>query len=188
MKIISKYKDYYDFLQGIKGIDPLVLLDRSKGSIIDLKYLQEYDYFHFIIFGRGYRLIWWNKKWVSDDELFSLNKKLGSDGKVSDIKNEWELKHAEEEREKDKRRWWENALKATNYCPIILIDKYGGYITFPRLSDFQFGKIIPPESMWNALYNWLSVKPDPVNNQTNVEKIESHGFDKKTSFRPKIKT
>ena len=32
MKIISKFKDYYDFLQGIYGVDPLLVLDRTKGT------------------------------------------------------------------------------------------------------------------------------------------------------------
>ena len=30
MKIISKHKDYYDYLQGIYGVDELITLDRSK--------------------------------------------------------------------------------------------------------------------------------------------------------------
>ena len=30
MKIISKYKDYYDYLSGIYGEDPLKILDRRE--------------------------------------------------------------------------------------------------------------------------------------------------------------
>ena len=33
MKIISKFKDYYDHLQGIYGIDPLKVLDRTQMSV-----------------------------------------------------------------------------------------------------------------------------------------------------------
>ena len=32
MKIISKYKDYYDFLLGKYGVDPKLVLDRRKGG------------------------------------------------------------------------------------------------------------------------------------------------------------
>ena len=32
MKIISKYKDYYDFYVGIYGEDPLLVLDRTKND------------------------------------------------------------------------------------------------------------------------------------------------------------
>jgi len=28
MKILGKYKDYYDYLQGIYDVDPLLVLDR----------------------------------------------------------------------------------------------------------------------------------------------------------------
>jgi len=37
------------------------------------------------------------------------------------------------------------------------------------------------------IYNWLSRNKDIPNKQTNEEKIESHGFDVKRSFRPKMK-
>ena len=38
MKIISKYKDYYDYLQGIYGIDNNLILDRIKFSPISYEY------------------------------------------------------------------------------------------------------------------------------------------------------
>jgi len=40
MKIISKYKDYYDFLQGTFGIDEKLILDRTKFHKIELS---DYD-------------------------------------------------------------------------------------------------------------------------------------------------
>ena len=33
MKIISKFKDYYDYLSGIYGVDPKLVLDRTKGKV-----------------------------------------------------------------------------------------------------------------------------------------------------------
>jgi hypothetical protein len=38
MKILSKYKDYYDYLTGIYGEDPLIILDRRSYKKIDLEY------------------------------------------------------------------------------------------------------------------------------------------------------
>lgn len=32
MKILSKYKDYYDYISGIYGEDPKLVLDRRTGS------------------------------------------------------------------------------------------------------------------------------------------------------------
>jgi len=34
MKILSKYKDYYDYLQGIYGTDPKIVLDRRKNKVL----------------------------------------------------------------------------------------------------------------------------------------------------------
>ena len=34
MKIISKYKDYYDYLVGTYGEDPKLILDRREGFIL----------------------------------------------------------------------------------------------------------------------------------------------------------
>lgn len=33
MKVISKYKDFYDYLSGIYGEDPLIVLDRREGGV-----------------------------------------------------------------------------------------------------------------------------------------------------------
>lgn len=34
MKILSKYKDYYDYLSGVYGEDPLLILDRRDGKVV----------------------------------------------------------------------------------------------------------------------------------------------------------
>lgn len=34
MKILSKYKEYYDYLSGIYGEDPLIILDRREGRVV----------------------------------------------------------------------------------------------------------------------------------------------------------
>lgn len=70
----------------------------------------------------------------------------------------------------------------------------GGYDTaktfIPCLADFGFPSIISPNEMYEKIYaflGWLKNNPEIPNNQTDVEKIIAHGFDKRTSFRPKIK-
>lgn len=35
MRIISKYKDYYDYLQGINGVDEKLILDRTMYGHLD---------------------------------------------------------------------------------------------------------------------------------------------------------
>ena len=55
----------------------------------------------------------------------------------------------------------------------------------PILTDTFITKIIPPANIWQALYDYLSsLKDKPfTDTRTDVEKLESAGFDKITSFR-----
>lgn len=42
MKIISKFKDYYDYLIGVYGQDPLKVLDRTKYKTYDKNLINVY--------------------------------------------------------------------------------------------------------------------------------------------------
>jgi hypothetical protein len=61
----------------------------------------------------------------------------------------------------------------------------------PVLSDYNFGKILPPEKIWQDIQYWLSnlinespdMAPPPRPPQSNAEKLDAHGFDKRWSFR-----
>lgn len=54
---------------------------------------------------------------------------------------------------------------------------------YVSLNDFS--GIIPPDDAYTAIYNYLIHKKEPiiVDNRSDVEKLLSKGFDKKTSFR-----
>ena len=56
---------------------------------------------------------------------------------------------------------------------------------FPKLSDLKFANVINPEQMYIDVYNWLSKRNEfnHIDNRNDVQKLESKGFDKKTSFR-----
>ena len=49
----------------------------------------------------------------------------------------------------------------------------------------EFSGYIPAEEAYNAIYNFIIKKREPViiDNMTDVQKLESKGFDKKISFR-----
>lgn len=49
----------------------------------------------------------------------------------------------------------------------------------------EFSGHIPADEAYNAIYNFIIKKREPVimDNMTDVQKLESKGFDKKTSFR-----
>ena len=55
----------------------------------------------------------------------------------------------------------------------------------PILTGTFITKIVPPSNIWQALYEYLSsLKDKPfTDTRTDVQKLESAGFDKKTSFR-----
>ena len=55
----------------------------------------------------------------------------------------------------------------------------------PILSETYIPKVIPPEEMWKAIYEFLSSQKEKpiVDTRSDIQKLESAGFDKKTSFR-----
>ena len=59
------------------------------------------------------------------------------------------------------------------------------YSNNPILTGTFITKIVPPSNIWQALYEYLSsLKNKPfTDTRTDVQKLESAGFDKKTSFR-----
>ena len=60
-----------------------------------------------------------------------------------------------------------------------------GRIENPILVNTFIPRLIPPEDIWQALYNYLSsLRDKPITDlRTDEQKLESAGFDKKTSFR-----
>ena len=55
----------------------------------------------------------------------------------------------------------------------------------PILKDLPITGLIPAEEIWKGIYEYLlkMKEPNVVDNRTDIEHIESAGFDKKTSFR-----
>ena len=60
-----------------------------------------------------------------------------------------------------------------------------GRIENPILANTFVPKLIPPTEIWQALYDYLSsLKDKPITDtRTDIQKLESAGFNKKTSFR-----
>lgn len=59
-------------------------------------------------------------------------------------------------------------------------------ISNPILGQFDFiKKYIPAEEVWQKLYDYISKRNEKeiVDQRNDIEKLESAGFDKKTSFR-----
>jgi hypothetical protein len=193
MKILSKYKDYYDYLQGIRGMDEKVILDRSEGKSVKEEFPKDGDRHVFIICGERYEIFYYNGKYFTNDQLKSQGKQA-----IGVPQYGYKIQEYIPEIGKKKKwysKWDFSEMRKEDYshikCPIVKVTgRYSyntDYIEFPKLDDFNFASIISPEEMWNLLYNWQSQVPEHESNQTNSDKIVSHGFDLRESFRPKIK-
>ena len=82
--------------------------------------------------------------------------------------------------------------KKISKAPLAMfIDGYGSYygpsevIENPILKDLPITGLLPAEEVWQGIYDYLLKMKEPVitDNRTDVQHLESHGFDKKTSFR-----
>ena len=75
-----------------------------------------------------------------------------------------------------------NAIARVGY---IRPDNDGNYKENPILEGTWIPSMIPAEEVWNNITDYLlSIKePELIDNRTDVQHIESHGFDKKSSFR-----
>jgi hypothetical protein len=197
MKIISKYKDYYDYLQGIYGIDEKIIyrrvinnptnLPEEKTSYKPYFLFDPYSNankiipYTFAICGKMYTVVWCAGKIVTSiDELSTRIDELGLANNV--VKSTY-MKGSEYFGASTK-------INDETNCPIVLLNTdYWGRVNSsqnilnPKLSDFEFNRVLPPEELYLAISQFLSREPEIMDTRTNEMKIESYGFDKKTSFR-----
>lgn len=198
MKIISKYKDYYDYISGIYGEDPLLVLDRREGYIHRFSSNSEnHEEIHklyicgFIveIYQKGNKLYcgesleqfhnveksWWYK-------FYKINRKECCMIIINGYKNNiYKIIRKDEE-----------YLNIKHDCPIMYMEneKKKLFKYFPRLSDFNIISLLPEQEIYNMLSSWYSRKRtdnEQTNTQSNEQKIINKGFDSKKSFRPNMK-
>ncbi|MCP4665240.1 MAG: hypothetical protein GY849_02650 [Deltaproteobacteria bacterium] len=177
MIIISKYKDYYDYFQGIFGRDNLKIYRRNNPILFkkcDFEYTSDKYEFHVFAVNNKLYILGENKKGIfkipndftENNKLYLQDKKM-----INEI-----LKGKETELNKKFRkpilyknpRWdeWES--------------------DDPILKTFQFHKIMDAKSIYlevEAFIGWINDNPVKPDNQTNKQKITGKGFDYKKSFR-----
>lgn len=211
MMIISKYKDYYDYLQGIYGVDELKVLDRrSENPYLKPRFIQfpdddKYCHYTFAICGELYDIFEWNGKlYHTYEEFVELSKLHEEEINITykgqrysykkDGKFSWLSKDLTE------KIWDEMQGRKTNANhtqrkPILVDVNYGTRYYSERrydwndsvvLDEFKFIKKLSAEEIWVKLdifLGWLNDNPEKVSNITNEEKIKTKGFDIKKSFR-----
>lgn len=206
MKIISKYKDYYDYLQGIYGVDEKLVLDRTEGTSKDFP---SYSGLHvLVICNKILEYVCFNNKFYfgKNIEQFNEFKLLENWGTWKGIKpvylinphktprSLWELERVYYPKlSEDIYNIYPKLKDLSKSCPIFIYHKTSNtiYTKFPSLLELGVNKEIEAQEIWLMLTEWLSNKVtenEPiVPTGDDAIRIKSAGFDLKTSFRPNIK-
>lgn len=204
MKIISKYKDYYDYLAGIYGEDPLVILDRRTGSKpftfseMDKVRLYVCDVYVEGLYKNG------NFYYGKDVEQFEYvaPERNGRWWKRYRYRSETKAKEhyvITRDRYRIEQLTINVAPVPTDVntrlgVPVLLRNPFSGkddtydisrYQEFPILRDLNLQSLIPPGQMWLMLTDFLSKKDPDNDTRDNRQKILDAGFDLKESFRGK---
>lgn len=210
MRIISNFHDYYDGFMDHDRKDPFVRvwvrrtteevkvskykLEMFTERIFWLEHDRVSSYF-LIVAGKVYplviRTIWDNYMRSHDEVYYDAESLITSFPKMYG----WTQENV--------KKFFKEYPDMTDLClelgtPLILIREedlfwYRGDSTFrnvsinPNLKELQFNKVMGASQLYQTLdYLVSNVMVDdkaPHGVQTDVEKIESHGFDKVTSFR-----
>lgn len=177
MKIISKYRDYYDHLVGYYGYDETRIYDRrNKPQDIPYnlpgKFPNTKNVWLIAICGTLYPVVLVNNKVYNHPDQMS--------------------EHIWKEGFQFLKDWTPlNKFRTTNINiekrqPVLLVNTgvcwYDKHATdfIPTLSQFGIPSVLSANECYENIYNflgWLKDNPEPPNNQTDKDKIFAHGFD-----------
>ncbi len=199
MKIIDNKKDYYDYISGINGIDEYVVYDRRGSiSLVNLFKVHSGPFNSSTTFYKDERfyvvVVAGEKKFV-----YVVDRKI-SDRKVHFVISTWDELMVTIKSEPGFH--WVSfgrddivhkdviARDLSSKTPLLFyyttrpgFESFTECIKNPILSGIPI--YIPAEEIWSGIYNYLLKEKEPKmeDNRTDIEHLESHGFDKKTSFR-----
>lgn len=201
-------KDYYDYLTGIYGFDEAILYDRRNSHVfrpmdigaeyfyrnnwqidrckkekigmhhVDGKYVYGKFYegikLHFVIEIGFVHYLFAVERYVDDNQEVHLEPHLLDKIRINNKQSD----------------------APVSLIPIDYHILFGGKpairkyyidreIQNPIFNGTWLPSLIPAEEVYNEIYNYLiSIKePKIIDNRNDVQKLESKGFDKKTSFR-----
>lgn len=203
VKILSKYKDYYDYLSGIWGVDPKLVLDRREFKHPEF-FAHHPEVIQLYVCGKLIEGFW-------DGENFYFGEALSKFGEIKKP-HSWFFSRAEHGKGRYVEFYFQpntNIPLARNEryqilvesvddykkynlaqnCPILMNNRYSrdGFYRYPILSKMNVSSILKPEVIYQMLVDWFSERNNELekrpDNQTDVQKLVSKGFDKKHSFR-----
>jgi len=189
MYILSKYKDYYDYLSGVYGIDEKIVLDRRINTPIP------YLYTGFRLYIAGYIVEGYydkeSKKCYYGEDLKQFTKSI-----MYYPSKHWNRNYSKSiwihnkigfgewlylEPIKDKHK-----INIKEKCPIIYVH-HKDYYYYPQLSKLDLASFIKPEIIYKWIEEWISNrisdKENITDDRSDIDKLQDKGFDKKKSFR-----
>lgn len=187
MLVLSKYKDYYDHLAHIFGVDEKIVLDRRQNE------QPKWNNW------RGEKVI----LYICDHVIEGWRDKHGEFFWQGDLEHigEWN------DRQKcyrievpGKSHYWNYVDVYPEFCKakqklntesgvaVLLAGEARNLpdrviCRYPKLSEMGINKIIPAQDIYLLLCEWLAPKDGESAPQTDKEKIVANGFDTKDSFR-----
>lgn len=211
MKIIDKFKDYYDYVVYQYGIDNNIVLDRrnySSNSLFEGRYIFDkyvYDWSYYFIIEIGFVQYLFKQNYdydISNKNRFSFVKKIESGVNIFSIQCErWR-------KEKMRRIYKENGINSDKHNKAEAINLYvipysnirdiknfekasfDDFVNYSRLWQAgiyltEMAAFFPAQEVYDNIYNYLISLKEPKieDKRSDIDKLISKGFDKKTSFR-----
>lgn len=207
MKILSRFKDYYDFAAGY-DTDPRKVYNRVP-IVVDTNVYYHDDplryeilsnfrhgtakrgkyYLGLVLFCNNYYNYLYDtetrKYYYRDEDIpLQVRKEYNSLSPYFNPK----IHHGIERYKIIENHKIDPELKKWPGAPVIYShlkeDGNQEVLLNGRLEDIKFGIVKPPQEAYQELYNWIEFKePETDNEPNNMNRFESKGFDKKTSFR-----
>lgn len=197
MYIISKHKDYYDYLSQIYGVDKKVVYHRhpAEEEAITQTFFSErklnrnseennYQFYFDEIWlcDEVYPLIRVSRSYSDETLLYYSYEHLIADWpEVKPAPSKWVYKDMFEE------HFVVNTSKAkynTKYASPQLLAHRGKVYKDIILKDYDFQRVMSPEQVFQLVAMFMAAQPEPPQTiPTDLHRFEAKGFDKKTSFR-----
>jgi len=195
MKIISNYKDYYDYIAGIYGIDDSIVYERhhqeiksdydykkrshvnhrwEKTPVRDYSNCSNNQWFFIALCGKIYFVIKYDGRFYFGEEAKPLGALMGLSDRL--ILNKNIRYHLMNTDLNEKEKCPVLHLSITKGLPVVISKN-------PRLSDFNFGSFMQPLEVFTMISEFITKEATVLDSRTDIQKIESNGLDKVTSFR-----
>lgn len=206
MRIFSKLNDYYDYVAYQYGIDSNIFFDRREYKLIypGIKY----DYYFIVEIGFLKILFKNEHDYKNDVDNICIVKKFQTDSLILNEQIKvWGNSLCDKKYKEYNNYTYQEYLSIKNNLKIVNIYSFHPKWYLPNFNEkyvtindiikgsricqngailtSKMAEFIPADEAYINIYNYLSAQKTPniVDNRTDIEKLISKGFDKKTSFR-----